>query len=125
MNVNNELKQQSRRDFFTSSASGLGGVALASLLQGDGVLRGDEANPLTPKFGHFAPKAKRCVFVFLAGAPSHVDLYDPKPVLQERHGQGLPKELTDKVRFAFIKKETMSLFTLSIICLNKLNDSNL
>ena len=106
MNVNNELKQQSRRDFFTSSASGLGGVALASLLQGDGVLRGDEANPLTPKFGHFAPKAKRCVFVFLAGAPSHVDLYDPKPVLQERHGQGLPKELTDKVRFAFIKKES-------------------
>ncbi len=106
MNVNNELKQQSRRDFFTSSASGLGGVALASLLQGDGVVSGDEANPLTPKFGHFAPKAKRCVFVFLAGAPSHVDLYDPKPVLQERHGQGLPKELTDKVRFAFIKKES-------------------
>ncbi len=106
MDINNQLRQQSRRDFFTSTASGLGGLALASLLQGDGVLQADDANPLAPKFGHFAPKAKRCIFVFLAGAPSHVDLYDPKPVLQERHGEGLPKELTEKVRFAFIKKES-------------------
>ena len=106
MDINSKLREQSRRDFFTSTSSGLGGLALASLLQGDEVLGADEANPLLPKFGHFAPRAKRCIFVFLAGAPSHVDLYDPKPVLQERHGQGLPKELTEKVRFAFIKKES-------------------
>ena len=74
MYINNELREQSRRDFFTSTSSGLGGLALASLLEGDEVLSANEANPLTPKFGHFAPRAKRCIFVFLAGAPSLVDL---------------------------------------------------
>lgn len=103
-------RELTRRNFFTSSASGLGGIALLSMLAEER-LSGKEldvaaANPLAPKSPHFAPKAKACIFVFLAGAPSHVDLYDPKPVLAERHGQQLPKSLTEKVRFAFIKKES-------------------
>lgn len=104
-----QIQQLARRQFFTSSASGLGGMALASLLQQDGVIAdesGPSANPLAPKAPHFPPKAKACIFVLLAGAPSHVDLYDPKPVLQQKHGESLPKSLTEKVRFAFIKKES-------------------
>ena len=99
---------QLRREFFTSAASGLGGIALASLLAGERPASASDraSDPLAPKPPHFAPKAKSCIFVFLAGAPSHVDLYDPKPVLAERDGQPLPKSLTEKVRFAFIKKES-------------------
>lgn len=107
---NERARELTRRNFFTSSASGLGGIALMSMLAEEGALGAeidvDAANPLLPKAPHFAPKAKSCIFVFLAGAPSHVDLYDPKPVLAERNGQQLPKSLTEQVRFAFIKKES-------------------
>ena len=72
--------QFTRRDFLATSASGLGMAALASLMQQDNLLA-DTGNPL-PNIGpHFAPKAKRCIFIFMAGAPSHVDLFDPKPKL--------------------------------------------
>ncbi len=112
-----EYVQQTRRHFFTSAASGLGGLALAWMLHRDGVLRAGEStspaginlrevNPLTPKPPHFAPKAKACIFLFMAGAPSQLDLYDPKPKLNQLHGQPLPASLTKNVRFAFIKKET-------------------
>jgi hypothetical protein len=107
----------SRRQFFTSSSSGLGLAALASLLQQDGLLAAgpeataaSSANPLAARPPHFAPKAKRCIFFLPEGAPSHIDLFDPKPKLQEMHGQQLPKSMTDSVRFAFIKKETAVLW---------------
>jgi len=103
-----------RRKFFTSSASGLGMLALASLLKQDGLLAGDSTNrandPLAPKAPHFAPKAKACIFFLPEGAPSHLDLYDPKPKLNELHGQKLPESMTANVRFAFIKKETAVLW---------------
>jgi len=108
--------QQSRRQFLTTSASGLGAAALASLLAGDGLLAadatsglasaGDAANPLTPRPPHFAPRAKQCIFIFLEGAPSQMDLFDPKPKLVELDGQPLPESMTKNVRFAFIQKET-------------------
>ena len=104
-----------RRQFFTSSASGLGMLALASLLNGDGLLAADGsdakgANPLAPKAPPFAPKAKNCIFFLPEGAPSHIDLFDPKPKLKELHEQKLPDEMTKNVRFAFIKKETAVLW---------------
>src|SRR5215213_9510492 len=97
-----------RRQFFTSSASGLGALALASMLQQDGLLAGDEqsADPLKPKAPHFAPKAKNCIFFLPEGAPSHIDLFDPKPKLNELNGQKLPESMTQSVRFAFIQKES-------------------
>jgi hypothetical protein len=103
-----------RRQFFTSTASGLGLAALASLLQQDGLLADEgsadssesSANPLAPKSPHFAPKAKACIFFLPEGAPSHLDLFDPKPKLQSMDGQKLPDSMTANVRFAFIKKET-------------------
>ena len=98
---------RSRRDFLTSSASGVGLVALASLLRDDGLLAADAvpANPLAPKPPHFAAKAKSCICIYLEGAPSQIDLFDPKPKLNELNGQKLPESMTKNVRFAFIQKE--------------------
>ncbi|MEO6789122.1 MAG: DUF1501 domain-containing protein, partial [Chthoniobacteraceae bacterium] len=100
----------SRREFFTSTASGLGLLAFASMLQGEGLLAAEApADPLAPRAPHFAPKAKNCIFIFMAGAPSQLDLFDPKPTLNELNGQPLPESMLKNVRFAFIKKETARL----------------
>ena len=96
-----ESIEQVRRNFLTSSASGLGLAALGAMLNAD-----EAVNPLAMKPPHFAPKAKNCIFLLQAGAPSQLDLFDPKPKLNELHGQPLPKEILEKVRFAFIKKES-------------------
>ncbi len=117
MDPRQEHLLNTRRHFLTTTASGLGGLALGSMLARDGV--GAEAtgqpaatidpadfNPLSPKQPHFAPKAKACIFLFQAGAPSQIDMFDPKPKLNELHGEPLPESMTKNVRFAFIKKET-------------------
>jgi hypothetical protein len=98
---------QSRRNFLATSASGIGTLALASLLRDDGLLasEADAANPLAPKPAHFAPKAKACICFYLEGAPSQLDLWDPKPKLNELNGQKLPDSMTKNVRFAFIQKD--------------------
>ena len=72
---------QARRGFLTSTASGAGAMALSSLLLGDGVLAADadQTNPLAPKKPHFSPRATRCIFIYAAGGPSQIDLFDPKP----------------------------------------------
>ena len=99
-----ERRVQSRRNFLATSASGLGTLAVASLLRDDGLLAA-EANPLTARVAQFAPKAKACICIYLEGAPSQVDLWDPKPKLNELHGEKLPESMTKNVRFAFIQKE--------------------
>lgn len=105
--------EQTRRAFLTSQASGLGLAALGSMLTADGVVgpsaaRAQEAviEQVTKKLPHFAPRAKSCIFLFQAGAPSHLDLFDPKPKLNELDGKPLPSEMLEKVRFAFIKKDS-------------------
>ncbi|MED5454065.1 MAG: DUF1501 domain-containing protein [Verrucomicrobiota bacterium] len=100
-----EWAKFTRRDFLATNASGIGLAALASLMQQDNLLANSN-NSLTANGPHFATKAKRCIFIFMAGAPSHVDLFDPKPKLNELDGQPLPKEMTANVRFAFIKKDS-------------------
>lgn len=103
---------QSRREFLTTSASGIGGLALLSLLTQEGLVSAAPkdlsaiTNPLAPKAPHFAPKAKSCIFIYLEGAPSQLDLFDPKPKLRELSGQKLPDSMTQNVRFAFIQKES-------------------
>ncbi|WP_020467810.1 DUF1501 domain-containing protein [Zavarzinella formosa] len=97
---------QSRRNFLTTSANGVGLVALASMLSQDGYLSAAETNPLSPKKPHFAPKAKNCICIYLEGAPSQLDLFDPKPKLNELAGQKLPDSLVKNVRFAFLQKDT-------------------
>ena len=103
------LLSQTRRNFLTSSACGLGAAGLASLLSDDGLLAAGVDNPLAPKSTHFEPRAKSCIFIFMAGAPSHPDLFDPKPKLNQLHGQPMPDEQLKDVRFAFIKKDSVRL----------------
>ncbi|MGE3818524.1 MAG: DUF1501 domain-containing protein [Isosphaeraceae bacterium] len=103
-----EHVQATRRHFLTSASSGVGLLALASLLRDDGLLASEAADSSAGLAGipHFAPRAKRCICIYLEGAPSQIDLFDEKPKLKELHGQPLPESLTRNVRFAFTKKET-------------------
>jgi hypothetical protein len=74
----------SRRELLTSSAAGFGYLALLDLLAGA------ESDPLAPRMPHFAPRAKRVIFLFMKGGPSHVDTFDPKPRLTRDHGKEYP-----------------------------------
>jgi hypothetical protein len=73
-------------------------VALASLAGGTAV----SAQTTAPRL-QFAPKAKRVIYLFMAGAPSQIDLFDPKPALVQHDGQDIPEEFVKGERFAFIK----------------------
>jgi Protein of unknown function (DUF1501) len=86
-----------RRWFLRDCGLGLAGIATNSLLANDGATTGA---PLGP---HFAPKAKRVVYLFQAGAPSHLELFDPKPLLTKHDGQLPPAELLKGYRAAFIQ----------------------
>ncbi len=103
---------RTRREFFNTTASGLGAMALGSLLTRDGLLSPATASASsigpssTTKKPHFPPRAKSCIFIFMAGAPSQLDLFDPKPRLNELHSQPLPKEIWETARFAFIQPES-------------------
>ena len=88
-----------RRAFLGRSAGGIGSVALASLLN-DQLQAGQGS---LSNF-HHAPKAKRVIFLFMAGGPSHIDLFDPKPKLNELDGKKIPQELLkDHQQFALIR----------------------
>jgi hypothetical protein len=83
-----------RRYFFGKSATGLGMAALASMLGEDAF--GAEPTPLA----RIAPKAKRVIYLFQNGAPSHVELFDHKPELAKRHGQAVPESFVAGKRFS-------------------------
>ena len=90
-----------RRWFLRDCGVGLGGIALNSLLAGESPAA-SASDPLAPKLPHFSPKVKRVVYLFHAGAPSHLELYDHKPELSKRDGQLPPAELVKGYRAAFI-----------------------
>ncbi len=100
-------KLLSRRHFFRDCGVGLGGMALTSLLGADRAMAAARAvgDPLKPKAPHFAAKAKRVIFLFQAGAPSQLDLFDNKPALRKYDGKSAPKELLAGAEFAFIKPD--------------------
>jgi hypothetical protein len=77
-----------RRDFLRQAGCGLGAVALSTLLWEDGMARA--SNSAAPPATHFPARAKRVIFLFMHGGPSHVDLFDPKPELTKYAGQPLP-----------------------------------
>ena len=91
-----------RRAFLRDCAGGIGTIALANLLAGEG-RAATVTDPMTPRKPHFAPKAKNVIFLFMEGAPSQMDLFDPKPELQRWHGKPLPTEMTKDLKLAFIK----------------------
>jgi hypothetical protein len=90
------IQPLTRRQMLSQAAVGFGSLALASLLSGTS--RADEVNPLAPKPGHFPARAKRIIFLFMKGGPSHVDTFDPKPLLDRDDGKPLP---FDKPRVQF------------------------
>lgn len=91
-----QQRHLTRRQFFGRSACGIGTAALASLLGRTGLAQ----QPATAPGPHFAPKAKRVVYLFMDGAPTHVDLFDYKPKLQEMHGKPIPDEYLAGKRFS-------------------------
>jgi Protein of unknown function (DUF1501) len=99
-----------RRHFFEQCGVGVGKIALATLLA-DSLARRASAttdntpNPLAPKKPHFAPKAKRVIHLFMAGAPSHLDLFDYKPALAKLEGKPLPPSVIGDQRYAFIRSD--------------------
>lgn len=85
---------------------GLGGIALNLLLAKEAMAKTTGLpNPLAPKQGHFPGKAKRVIFLFMGGAPSHVDLFENKPTLARLDGTNPPPELLEGYQSAFIKPE--------------------
>jgi hypothetical protein len=94
------LKAITRRYFFRVCGYGIGALALNALLNEKLLAAID---PLAPKPPHFKPRAKHIIFLFMAGAPSQIDLFDYKPTLQRYDGQPCPESLIQGERFAFIK----------------------
>src|SRR5271163_3294141 len=100
----------SRRHFFQECGIGVGKIALAGLLT-DALTSssfgssGDGHNPLAPRSPHFAPKAKRVIHLFMAGAPSQLDLFDHKAALTKLEGKPLPPSVIGGQRYAFIRPD--------------------
>jgi hypothetical protein len=100
---NEDGRQVSRRWFIEQCGVGMGALALNHLLAGAGYAASQQAaNPLAPKPPHFAPKAKNVIFLFMAGAPSHLEMFDHKPQLAKFSGTLPPPELLKGYRAAFI-----------------------
>ncbi|HEV2494066.1 MAG TPA: DUF1501 domain-containing protein [Terriglobia bacterium] len=95
-------KEVARRWFLQQCGMGLGAVALSSLLAESGFAAAENTDPLAPKQPQFAPKAKRVIFLFMAGAPSHLELFDYKPELAKFDGTLPPPDLLKGYRAAFI-----------------------
>ncbi|MCB1091925.1 MAG: DUF1501 domain-containing protein, partial [Verrucomicrobiae bacterium] len=95
-----QRRELTRRWFFRDCGVGLGSIALASML-GDDAARA-AASPLGLKRSHFPAKAKRVIFLFQGGAPSHLELFDNKPELTKWDGKLPPAELLRGYRAAFI-----------------------
>jgi hypothetical protein len=102
-----QLKNISRRHFLLESAMGLGAFAVGSMLGGCGHEKKHLANimtdPMAPKPPHFPGKAKRVIFLHMAGAPSQLELFDYKPALKKLNNQLCPPSLLEGKRFAFIR----------------------
>jgi len=103
--THSDLRFLTRRQFFSRCALGLGGIALAALLKQQqlfGASPGDELNPMAPKPPHFPAKAKNVIYLFMAGGPSQLELFDHKPRLNELNGQPIPQSFIEGKRFAFM-----------------------
>src|SRR5438105_2138885 len=108
----NPLLFQTRRHFFKDCSIGLGSMALGSLLGNDNLFGTQPSqpdpvgSPQAPRKSHFPAKAKSVIYLFMAGGPSQLELFDYKPKLQELNGQPIPDSYLKNKRFAF-----MDLFT--------------
>src|SRR5215471_16392331 len=91
--MNRPFPPMNRREMLRRCGVGFGALGLAGLLDQAGLLAAEPiANPLAPKKPHFPARAKRVIHIFANGGPSHVDTFDPKPMLTKLHGQALPMD---------------------------------
>lgn len=95
----NPLLHQTRRHFFSRCGIGVGSIALSSLMAGPATKM---RNPLTPKRTHFPAKAKNVIFLFMAGGPSQLEMFEHKPLLTKLNGKPIPESYTKGKRFAFM-----------------------
>lgn len=110
ISINEELHRETlryvtRRQFFKQCYTGMGALALASLLgsnPANATSNITAENPLLPKPPHFPPRAKRIIYLNMVGAPSQLDLWDYKPKLAELIGQPVPESYMEGLRFPFI-----------------------
>ena len=104
------LRDLNRRHFFSRCSIGLGSLALGALLkeQGLAVPEATVKNPLEPKKTHFPAKAKSVIYLFMAGGPSQLDLFEHKPQLNALNGQPIPDSYTAGKRFAFMSSSHRS-----------------
>src|SRR5438094_461219 len=79
-----------RRELLQRAGTGLGALALAGMLGEEAGAAAESVSPLAPRQPHFPAKAKRVVHLFMNGGPSHLDTFDPKPMLTRYHGKPLP-----------------------------------
>jgi hypothetical protein len=101
------LLLQTRRHFFSQCAIGIGSMALASLLhEGQAAAATKLVNPLAPRKPHFPAKAKSVIYLFMAGGPSQLELFDYKPRLQALNGKPIPDSFIKNKRFAFMDSFT-------------------
>jgi hypothetical protein len=102
--LSKEIERAKRRWFFGECGIGLAGIATTSLLcqESRSANQSESANPLSAKQPHFPARAKRVIYMFQAGAPSHLELFDNKPELTKSDGKLPPKELLAGYRAAFI-----------------------
>ncbi|MFN6202457.1 MAG: DUF1501 domain-containing protein [Acidobacteriota bacterium] len=110
MNFRDEIRAETkrlvtRRHFFRDCSVGLGSLALASLFSDRTLAAEKGANPLAPKSPHFPARAKRVIYLFQAGGPSQLELFDHKPGLAKYNGKPCPPELLKGQTLAFIKPD--------------------
>src|SRR5437870_3465378 len=110
--IQDKLRALTRRKFFQQCGTGMGALALASLLN-ESLFAADTKPPgaVTPLGPHFKPKAKNIIYLFQSGGPSHLDLFDYKPELIKRNGQKMPDEVLKNIRLAQIGKDAAVLGT--------------
>ena len=101
----NSLRDITRRHFFQECHAGLGKIALASLLCASNASAAPERGPRAPNPPLLPAKAKRVIYLFMAGAPSQLDLFDHKPALKRFDGTSVPEEIVKDQRYAFIRKD--------------------
>lgn len=100
-----DLRFLTRRQFFSRCALGLGGIALASMLKEQSAFAATPSaslNPMAVKPPHFPAKAKNIIYLFMAGGPSQLELFDHKPRLNELNGEPIPQSFIEGKRFAFM-----------------------
>ncbi|MCA9135492.1 MAG: DUF1501 domain-containing protein [Planctomycetales bacterium] len=109
MNSKN-LRETTRRHFFSNCTMGVGSMALASLMAQEGISTptSQSSNPLLPKPTHFPPRAKNVIFLFMAGGPTQLETFEYKPELTKRNGEPIPESFIKGKRFAFMNSSHRS-----------------